>query len=267
MWIFRILRVPCPRCHIVGKFGNLNVSQNILRRGCNACGYRQDISLPELKKRVLYLDQSFLSNAFRERDERYMRAATRISDLTHRQLLVCPRSFIHEDETHLWRSEHQEALWAFVKRTARGNEFELGHYVKEAQLFRSFDAFLEGGNVAIPVERHDALSTDIDDWEDYLHVEVGEFKTDWDAVRTGKLSGAIQLVDQFDTWRREPKTFEQDRILEADRLAGALIHLYHHAQKLLGQREYTKYWNSPIDGNAVGHLLEIAVGARKDNNP
>src|SRR4051794_9920251 len=115
MLIARVLAEPCPKCGKVGQFGNVNVSHDTLLRGCNSCGARVRIPLPQLRKKVLYLDQSFLSIAFKDKDARYVQAAMRIADLTHRQLLVCPRSHIHEIETNLWKADSKAALWDFVR--------------------------------------------------------------------------------------------------------------------------------------------------------
>ncbi|MFZ1428112.1 MAG: hypothetical protein WAS21_15225 [Geminicoccaceae bacterium] len=258
MLITKVLPFPCPKCGSTGRFGNVHVVKDILIRGCNACGVRMKTHLPHLHKKVLYLDQSFLSLAFKDKDARYVEAVRRIADLTHRQLLVCPRSDIHEHETHLWQADSKAALWNFVKRTARGNEFEQAYYIKDAQLNRSFKAFCDGTPIAHTVDRHDALSRDIDEWESYFYVEVGSYKSDWDAVRSGKKAGVARLVGLFDEWRSSTNTFNQDRILEADGYAGGMIILFDRSMKLLVQGCLMEYFNSSIEGNFVRHLLAAA---------
>lgn len=92
----------CPGCGGKSCFGNVNISRNILLRGCGRCRYLTEIHLPELRKKVIYLDQSLLSSAFKSRDERAVRAVNRVSELASKQLIVAPHSNLHEDETHQW---------------------------------------------------------------------------------------------------------------------------------------------------------------------
>jgi len=55
----------CPACRRKDGYGNVNVSGNTLLRGCLSCRHVDHIQLPELNKKVLYLDQFFYSHVFR----------------------------------------------------------------------------------------------------------------------------------------------------------------------------------------------------------
>jgi hypothetical protein len=115
--------LPCPNCGSVGQFGNIGVSGDVLRRGCNACGDGNLSPLPKLQTTVIYIDQFFLSHVFRKEQKPFVEVAARIADLAQRQLLVCPSSSAHELETHLWGDERRDSLWGFIKRSARQHEF------------------------------------------------------------------------------------------------------------------------------------------------
>ena len=112
MLISRVLNEPCPFCQSIGNYGNVNVTHNTLRRGCNSCNQWDIYNLPDLNKKVIYLDQFFLSHAFRMQERPFIDAVERIKDLAAKQLVVCPFSTIHTKETHLWRHEDQQNVIA-----------------------------------------------------------------------------------------------------------------------------------------------------------
>jgi hypothetical protein len=232
------------------------VEARTLLRGCTECGARFRIPLPPLRKKVIYLDQSFLSNAFKRKDPRYSKIADRIAGLSHRQLLVCPRSHVHEQECHLWEAENKKELWSFVKRTARGHEFEQAHYIKRVQLHRSFEAFRGQRAITHAIERYDALRREIDDWDNYIYVEVRDFPTDWNTVRNVKQEAGAGLVDRFDYWRTAASTFDEDRVKEADGRARSLVEMYIDSVTLLLSASLTDYlMAAPVDGDLIRSLM------------
>lgn len=134
---------PCPSC---GKksFGNVDVYGSHVLRGCGACEYKDRVPLPPVKKKIIYLDQFFLSLAFRQSNARFVEAAELIKKLASFQLLVAPYSTVHEDETHQW--ERYAELFSFIKATSRGHVFLSAYDVARFQLERAFDAWLAGGS-------------------------------------------------------------------------------------------------------------------------
>jgi hypothetical protein len=255
MLIARYSSSPCPSCQNVGGYGNINITNDWLNRGCTKCKFRHSIPLPKLSKKVIYLDQFFLSHAFRNKERRFVDAVTRIHHLADKQLIVCPRSSLHELETHLWRHEDQASLWRFIKRTSRGHEFEQPHYIKVAQIRRAFERFCSAESVKQEIDRYDALKRDVDSWEDYLSIDVGTFKPDMEKVREEKAEAASNLVDLFEEWRRSEKTFEQDTMEEAQGYARFLLKLYFQSRDLIAKEAYMDWLHSHIDGQIVGDLL------------
>src|SRR5467141_2276159 len=75
----------CPGCQAVASFGNISISGHTLLRGCSHCTYSQRLLLPALSKEVLYLDQSFLSHAFRGELPDFVEVAKLISEFTRRR--------------------------------------------------------------------------------------------------------------------------------------------------------------------------------------
>lgn len=123
----------CPKCQTQRSFGNVNVMGNLLLQGCQVCGYDRQRPLPELRKKVIYLDQVVFSLAYRGGQFAVAEGAKRLARLSRLQLVVAPYSSVHEDETQFFR-DHAE-LMSFIKDMARGHQFEFRYAVERAQLY------------------------------------------------------------------------------------------------------------------------------------
>jgi hypothetical protein len=250
-----VLKEKCPECGNTGQYGNVNVSADTLNRGCNACGYWNRIPLPPLKKQVLYLDQFFLSHAFRDNAKPFVAAARRIEDFANRQLLVCPYSSVHNDETRLWRHEDQERLLEFIKQTARGRKFAPAYSIKQAQLVRSFRSFLNSNAQHYMVEGHHAFRKNIHSWDDYFWVDVRpSYLADTEEMRQGKKAAVSALIDIFDGWRKTEATFDEDRRSEALGYAQSLLTQYWESTVKLATG-VADYLSQPIESRFVRELL------------
>ena len=167
----------CPSCGTPESYGNVMVGGNTLSRGCLHCKRWHRIPLPELQKKVIYLDQFFFSHAFRGEHKMFVEAKERITDLALAQQLVAPYSNLHEDESQLWTESQRAPLLKFIKQTSLGHKFSYEYEVKSRQTHRAFQAFLASGPTAHAVERSDALERDVNEWDGYVWIDVGNFPT------------------------------------------------------------------------------------------
>lgn len=257
MLVTRVLG-DCPDCGGKARFGNVAVSGNQVIRGCMSCKYTTTIWLPETKKKILYLDQFFFSNVFKERDTRFVEAAQRIRRISSLQLLVAPYSSIHEDETHQWRGydgKSKEDLMEFIKATSRGHEFEAAYNVERTQLVKAFKAFLAGEPEQFSVEEHDALEADIHEWDGYFRIDVGHYIDNIELKRDLKRKSIEALVDTFPAWRKSTNSFDQDVMLELQAAAKGYIDSYFEYASLIASGDYSAMCNSPIMSSVVESLL------------
>jgi len=254
MIITRHLPQPCPNCGQVGEYGNISVAGDALNRGCNACGNWERIPLPEVCKKIIYLDQFFLSHAFREGQEAFVDAALRIKTIAHKQLIVCPWSTVHHFETHLWTHSSQAGLWKFIKQTARGHQYSNSHHIKSMQIQRAFESFINNEDAPL-INGRDALRSDIHQWDDYFWIDVGSFIEDANRIRSGKERAIASLVDLFDEWAISKSTFEQDVIKEANGYADSLIQLYTQSVQVLMQGTLLEYLSGPADSSLIEVLM------------
>lgn len=267
MLITRHLEEPCPKCGEIGQYGNVNVGGNILNRGCNRCGEWLRYPLPELQKKIIYLDQFFLSHAFRNCEQPFVDVANRIRDMAERQLIVAPYSSVHRDETHLWRHKQQEELYKFIKQTARGYEFNQAYEIKQTQMHRAFDAFRKKSSVDNSIEARDAFREDIHKWDDYFWIDIKPYLGDLEAMRQGKADAIAALVALFPEWATLKTTFEEDVVAEARGYGRSLLDQYLKMVFSVGNDGLLEYLQTPIDTMYVESLLHydsntIEIGER-----
>jgi hypothetical protein len=225
---YRVLDEACPQCGRTGSYRNIGVGRNSLRRRCDSCKALVRIELPPTRKRVLYLDQFFLSNAFKNSDQRYLAAASAITSLVQDQLLVCPWSDVHELETKLWPSDRQQSLWSFIKRSAAGHKFSTQLQVHSQQLHRAFTSFCANGSKRARLEQSDALEgKDLHDWSDYIWIDIPlDHLIDVSRAREEKENTTRGIVGLFEAWRNAPGDFHADVTSEALGMADAMFRQY-----------------------------------------
>jgi len=124
----------CPSCGTPESYGNVMVGGNTLSRGCLHCKHWDRIPLPELRKKVIYLDQFFFSHAFRGKHRMFVEAQKRITNLALAQQIVAPYSNLHEDESQLWTEAQRAPLLNFIKQTSLGHKFSYEYEVKDRQI-------------------------------------------------------------------------------------------------------------------------------------
>lgn len=255
MLITRHLDESCPKCGFVGRYGNVNVGNNILNRGCNNCGEWIRLPLPDLRKKIIYLDQFFLSHAFRDQEQPFVDAANRIKDMAARQLIVCPYSSVHTDETHLWRHEQQEELFKFIKQTARGYQYNQAYEIKQTQMHRAFEAFISNGDLFQNIKERDAFRDDIHRWDDYFWIDIRPFLGDLEEMRQGKAAAISGLVELFPEWAKLTTSFEEDTDMEAKGYGRSLIDQYLQMVVNVGSGNLLSYMDAPMDTMYVESLL------------
>lgn len=207
----------CPRCGAQNSYGNISVGDPFLNRGCKTCNHTSQILLPEIEKKVIYLDQFFFSSAMRGLDARFVNAVEMIKKVCHLQLAVAPYSSVHEEEALEWR-EHKgmtgEQLLDFIKATARGVEFKKSYDVEHTQILKAWDAFLKGHSPDYDLAEKDAISGALTKWDDYYWVDVVGFQRDPESRRQAKNNAVQELLATIEPWRASSETFEEAVALE-----------------------------------------------------
>ncbi len=247
----------CPGCGIENAYGNVSVRDDHVLRGCLRCTHEEEIWLPPIRKKVLYLDQFFLSNAFKERDVRFRSAAQLIEEKAKRQLLLTPYSSTHEDETYQWRGyagKSRDDLMEFIKAASGGHEFKPKYKIETDQIAKAFSAFLEGRPADYAAEENEAFRRNPHRWEDYFRIDVPGYFKDIELVR--KIKGEITqgLLDAFDSWRVASTTFDEDLAIEFREAANIYIKAHLTRVDRLSKGDFSAVIDSPIVSTVVEDL-------------
>jgi hypothetical protein len=260
MLVTRIIGA-CPSCNSAHAYGNVMIVRDHVLRGCKSCEYSQRIPLPNLSKKIIYLDQFFFSAAFREKDERFIAAATLIKEATANQLLLAPYSSIHEDETHQWRGfngQSKNDLMEFIKATSRGYEFEPAYRIEHDQVLDAFQSFLDRKPCAFPINPKTAIHSDINHWEDYFRIEVGSYRGDIELIRQLKNQSVEELVRvAFPSWRSSNSTFDEQVQLEISDAAKIYIKFYIEYVARIIAGDYKAMFDSPIVSMIVQDMMDL----------
>jgi hypothetical protein len=245
----------CPECGHKDSFGNVDVFGSNLVRGCGYCTYSERIPLPQIHKKVVYLDQFFFSHAFRGNEPRFVHAANRIKEIASAQLLAIPRSSLHEQETILW--ERHDELLEFIKATSRGARFEPAYRVEEVQLVNAFREWQQGNPPEYSIDERDALANDIHKWDGYFRIEVGLDLLDADVVRNSKRMSVDALTDIFPDWRKDATTFDEDVATENRMAARGYMDAYLTYAARVGSGDLDALFDSPVMSSVVESLMHL----------
>ncbi len=248
----------CPQCSRKNCFGNVSIHGNQVLRGCKYCKYSTRIFLPDIQKKIIYLDQFFFSGAFRASDKRFLEAAHRIQEISTKQLLVAPFSSIHEDETHLWRGYNEtnkEGLLKFIKTTSRGHKFKPAYAVERTQILKAFKMFLSKGDTGFLIEELDILNADIHNWDNYFQIDVDLYSKDTNLIRELKSQSIDELVNVFEDWRKSTYTFANDVELELRDARKNYINSYFIYVSRIAEGDYNAMFDSPIISQVVESML------------
>ncbi len=257
----------CPKCKKKDCFGNVSVGRDYVLRGCLYCQYSKTIPLPEIRKKVIYLDQFFFSGAFRGKEQRFVKAAERIHSLSDQLLLVAPYSSVHKNESHLWRGfddKNHDELMNFIKDTSRGHEFRASYEVQQTQILKAFDAFLKQAHSKIYVlNTSDAINGFIHEWDDYFRIDFGNYYVgDIEITRSLKNEAIEGLLDSFDVWRKSTTSFQEDVEFEIHEAGQEYLKAYFTYKKRLATGDYAAIYNAPI----VSMIVERMTYKFSENN-
>jgi hypothetical protein len=257
MLVTRVLG-DCPGCGAKNSFGNVSVHDHVLR-GCKHCRYQSMVWLPEIRKRVIYLDQFFFSGAMRGNDPRFKEAAERVKRMCHLQLLVAPFSSVHEDEAHQWRGHDGMTgpqLMDFIKATSRGAEFEKAYNVEHSQVYKAWEAFLKGKPPKYPVENKHAISGGtLDKWDNYFRIDVGGYTRDIELNRRLKSESVDELVRVLDKWQASDETFDEAVALEIRDASKQYVGTYLTMLNQYAQGDFAAAMNPPMVATVVEQMM------------
>lgn len=179
----------CPNqsCLAEGTFGvfmNIEGSRSYTRE-CIQCAHTESYALPQIKKKVLYLDQFVISNLVKLLDKSHPSHEKIKSDsfwealfikleaASKSQAIVCPDSFYHQDESLTGKIDFR-----FMKRLyehfSSGKTLNPSIIVERNQVAQHFEAWREERKAEFNFDPQEiAFERDLHTWSVGLRISVG----------------------------------------------------------------------------------------------
>jgi hypothetical protein len=224
----------CPACG-KDKFGVSIISGSRLMRRCRDCWHKQDYRLPELRKKIIYLDQFVISNLMKLKNPATKGHATVAADpfwsdlhdllfqLRHLQMICCPDSGSHVEESRISR------LNAELKKTyealSGGITFAAFDQIKSDQIGELALAWAEHRDPAFDFNSRSILSRDPNAWNERFYIVSGD-NPFISAPRLRQLRTELHanIARLFrDVWGKENHSFEYWYNLERTEFQGYLL--------------------------------------------
>jgi hypothetical protein len=228
--------IMCPSC---GKqeFGVLSVHADCFDRRCRSCLHDESYGLPQVRKKIIYLDQFVVSAFMRVRqktakpssDAFYIALYEKLSFLRRLQAIACPYSEAHllESDVHSDPTALRDAYEAF----AEGVRFASFDEIRHTQVMRRLERWLSRDTAPISIERDDALEGEpLDIWTERFRISVilPQRPALTNVIRSWRSESHKALVDVFmNTWKAEPdQPWEYWRDREAASWGRLIIPIY-----------------------------------------
>jgi hypothetical protein len=209
----------CPECG-AGEYGVLSVSDTRCERRCRACWYTATVYLPDIKKKVVYLDQFAFSNIMkflspevkgheRASAEPFWKELFEILGVVcHLQLVACPDSREHQHES--LTSPFYKALKHTYEHFSGGVSFHDGETIRIRQIANLAKAWLKGEPVNFDFSAESISSGRLHEWSGRIFITVdGVLPGMVDELRERRDKTHQGLREVFEQWQREKKSFKE----------------------------------------------------------
>lgn len=231
--------IKCPKC---GKdeFGVTIISGHGFTRRCRRCWHASSYGLPEIKKKVIYLDQFVISNIAKALDPEskghqhtlanpfWLEAYRKIDHLSKLQLLICPDSHFHHDESLLSGDPPYDSLRDLYEHLSNGCTFFDYNTILRHQLGRCFWAYLNEQDRDLKFNAEHVVSGHLHEWYGRLRISVNSSPREGEADEIRKLREQQyqELVRVFEQWKSAKTPYGQSFMEEATAWGRGTIEIF-----------------------------------------
>ena len=209
----------CPKC---GKqeYGVLSVSDSRCQRRCRGCWHAATVYLPEIRKKIVYVDQFAFSNIMKflsPEVKGHERAAAEpfwkelfeaLGVACHLQLIACPDSREHQHES--LTSPFYKALKYTYEHFSGGVSFDDAETIRIRQIADLARAWLKNESADFDFEPESISSGRLHEWSGRVFVTVdGVLPGLVDDLRLTRSKTHEGLQEVFEQWQREKKPFKE----------------------------------------------------------
>lgn len=211
--------ITCPKCKQNDSYGVLLMGRNSYTRRCRECWFDKSYKLPSLDKKLIYIDQFVLSNIAKSLnselgkgkkfDKWYVDLFSKLDILSKSQLIVCPDSEFHRQESLPYAFKTLKRLYEHL---SHGVTFYDLSTISRFQISKDFKKFVGKSKDEKEITCDDLLHGDRNEWQDRLLVTV-----DWriDPNEIEMLKKQRELITEnsrlfFEYWSNEKHTKFKD---------------------------------------------------------
>ncbi len=218
--------ITCPNCSN-NTFGVLDIEPSWYKRRCAKCDYPRGTGkeaiyeLPEINKKLVYLDQSILSNFMKALNPKANRAHkvdpkwkdlfSDVDELVKMQAIICPDSEVHRAESIVF--EYGEDVKRIYELLSRGLTFYDTNQIWFNQHCKLITAFIEGKPFCeVGYTNDEAISKTVNDWQKQILVTVPLTKDpNWIKLyKENKKQKHNRLSELFEKWKKLPQRKFED---------------------------------------------------------
>jgi len=208
----------CPKCK-KDAFGTLSVGGTMAQKRCAECRYSHGEILPDLDKRVVYLDQFAVSELYKTKtktrrpgapSEQFWQDCYALANRAYlRQQVIFPLSNLHSNETIVFHSP--EDLRLAHEMFSGETRFENSDHIARLQEWKFAEAYLRGEKPpTLTFTADDVLSGDRNVWLPVYHIGVNsDFSIFAPGLRKSKATAEDGLKQLAEGWVKNRATFDQ----------------------------------------------------------
>lgn len=230
----------CPKCKET-EFGVLMIASHSYSRRCRKCWHTARYGLPEIRKKVIYLDQFVISNIAKALDpesrshERvrencfWIEAYQKLDRLSKLQLIICPDSSFHHDESLLSGDPSYDALRYLYEHLSNGCTFQDYNTILRRQVSHCFRAYLKNEpDREAEADAHDVVSGNLHEWQDRTRISIDSYPHagEAEAIRHIREQQYQGLLHVFEQWKTDKTTYNQSFMEEAAAWGRATIETF-----------------------------------------
>lgn len=219
----------CPQCGRQ-EFGVLvpTVGPDSYTRRCRTCWHTVDALLPEVEKKVIYIDQCALSNIMKlhspetqghgrvAADPLWRELYETLDVVCHLQLVACPDSLEHEHES--LTSPFNESLKHTYEHFSCGLTFQSSEQIKLNQIAEAARCFVRKGELGFDFNPERVVHGRLNGWQGRIFASTTGFLPGTiERLRKSRENGHAELQQLFKKWQAEKKGFRE--IFEQERNA------------------------------------------------
>lgn len=218
----KLIRPPftvCPKCN-KSEFGVLTINGNSYVKRCRSCWADAKFHLPQIVKKVIYLDQFVISEMMKsinpasrsysnEKLKPYREIYEKLDHLSKLQLIICPQSINHRDESLLMTGSF-EWMKSVYEQLSHATSFKAPVQIKQLQIYNNLRLWL--GQEVSEITPSDVIMGDVNRWNERYRLTVNrDFdQSEIDEITSERDKVAALLVDNFRLRQAQPNTTLDD---------------------------------------------------------